>query len=116
MGIEKVLRVSLAFALGFQAMAGDAGRAWAEDAAPAPAAEVAPTPGDASTSADAGASDAPVSSETGRRSSSGSKSTKGKRYREKEAEGSEAPDRFEANTVIKSRYTVDGKALEVDPD
>jgi hypothetical protein len=41
---------------------------------------------------------------------------KGKRYREKEAEGTEAPDRFEANTVIKSKYTLEGRTLEVDPD
>ena len=34
----------------------------------------------------------------------------------KDAEGTEAPNRFEAETVIKSRYKLDGKPLEVDPD
>jgi hypothetical protein len=41
---------------------------------------------------------------------------KGKRFREKEAEGSEAADRFEADTVIKSKYEHNGQPLEVDPD
>lgn len=41
---------------------------------------------------------------------------KGKVTREKETEGTEAPDRFEADTVIKSQYQLDGKQLEVDPD
>lgn len=41
----------------------------------------------------------------------------GKKSREKEAtEGTEALDRFEANTIIKSRYNLDGQQLEVDPD
>lgn len=44
------------------------------------------------------------------------KPAKGKRIREKEAEGSEAPGRFEADTVIKSKYHLDGQPLEVDPD
>jgi hypothetical protein len=44
------------------------------------------------------------------------KSQKGKRIREKEAEGSEAADRFQADTVIKSRYELNGQSLEVDPD
>lgn len=35
---------------------------------------------------------------------------------EKEAEGTEAADRFEANTVIKSKYSLNGELLEVDPD
>jgi hypothetical protein len=34
----------------------------------------------------------------------------------KDAEGTAAPNRFEAETVIKSQYTLDGKPLEVDPD
>ncbi len=38
------------------------------------------------------------------------------RTREKEAEGSQAPNRFEADSVIKSRYQLDGEPLEVDPD
>ncbi len=41
---------------------------------------------------------------------------KGKRVREKEAEGTEAPDRFKADTVIKSQYKLHGEPLEVDPD
>lgn len=41
---------------------------------------------------------------------------KGNATREKETEGTEAPDRFEADTVIKSQYKLDGKQLEVDPD
>jgi hypothetical protein len=41
---------------------------------------------------------------------------KTKHPREKETEGTEAPDRFEADTVIKSQYELDGKPLEVDPD
>jgi hypothetical protein len=44
------------------------------------------------------------------------KSTKGKKIREKEAEGSQAPNRFEADTIIKSQYRLDGEPLEVDPD
>lgn len=39
-----------------------------------------------------------------------------KRTREKEAEGTEARDRFKADTVIKSKYKLDGEPLEVDPD
>ena len=35
---------------------------------------------------------------------------------EKEAEGTEAADRFEADTVIKSKYRLNGESLEVDPD
>lgn len=34
----------------------------------------------------------------------------------KDADGSEAPNRFEAETVIKSRYMLEGRKLEVDPD
>ncbi len=44
------------------------------------------------------------------------KSPKGKRSREKDTEGSEAPERFEADTVIKSKYSLHGEPLEVDPD
>jgi hypothetical protein len=36
--------------------------------------------------------------------------------REKEAEGTEARDRFEIDSIIKSRYRLDGQALEVDTD
>jgi hypothetical protein len=41
---------------------------------------------------------------------------KGKRTRETEAEGSEAPRRFEGDPIIKSRYEHNGESLEVDPD
>lgn len=42
---------------------------------------------------------------------------KTKRVRgEKEAEGTQAADRFEANTVLKSKYRLNGEFLEVDPD
>ncbi|OFZ19722.1 MAG: hypothetical protein A2X94_16845 [Bdellovibrionales bacterium GWB1_55_8] len=44
------------------------------------------------------------------------KQVKGKRGIEKETEGTNAPNRFEADTVIKSRYQLDGEPLEVDPD
>src|SRR6185295_5184196 len=44
------------------------------------------------------------------------KSSKGKRRSEKDAEGTQAPDRFEADTVPKSRYQLNGEHLEVDPD
>jgi hypothetical protein len=37
-------------------------------------------------------------------------------FNEKETEGTQALDRFEANTVLKSQYELDGKSLEVDPD
>lgn len=40
----------------------------------------------------------------------------GKGTREKDADGSEAPDRFKADTVIKSQYKLNGQPLEVDPD
>ncbi len=36
--------------------------------------------------------------------------------REKEAEGNKALNRFEADTVLKSQYKLNGKQLEIDPD
>lgn len=48
--------------------------------------------------------------------SSKARSAKGKRSREKEIEGTEARDRFQADTVIKSKYQLNGDQLEVDPD
>ena len=39
-----------------------------------------------------------------------------KRASEKETEGTEAADRFQADTVLKSKYRVNGQQLEVDPD
>ncbi|MGZ3698992.1 MAG: hypothetical protein ACXWP5_12740 [Bdellovibrionota bacterium] len=44
------------------------------------------------------------------------RSKKGKNTREKEAEGTEAPNRFKTDTVIKSQYQLNGQSLEVDPD
>ena len=41
---------------------------------------------------------------------------KGKVSREKEAEGTKAANRFQADTVIKSKYEFNGTPLEVDPD
>jgi hypothetical protein len=41
---------------------------------------------------------------------------RGKSTREKEAEGTKAPNRFESEVVIKSKYKHDGESLEVDPD
>lgn len=38
------------------------------------------------------------------------------RAREKEAEGTQARNRFEEDPVIKSRYQLGGESLEVDPD
>lgn len=40
----------------------------------------------------------------------------GKGTREKDTDGTEAPDRFKADTVIKSQYKLNGQPLEVDPD
>lgn len=37
-------------------------------------------------------------------------------HREKEAEGSEAKNRFTQDPVVKSQYRIGGQALEVDPD
>ena len=50
--------------------------------------------------------------------SSSSKKKKGKRARgeAKEAEGTEAPNRFEGDPIIKSKYQLNGEPLEVDPD
>lgn len=48
--------------------------------------------------------------------SKSAKKKKGSNRGERETEGTEAPDRFEANTVIKSRYQLNGQPLEVDPD
>jgi len=40
-----------------------------------------------------------------------------KKFREqKETDGTEAPGRFEGNTILKSEYHLDGQPLEVDPD
>ncbi len=36
--------------------------------------------------------------------------------REKEAEGTQAPNRFDQDVIFKSKYELDGKSLEVDTD
>jgi hypothetical protein len=72
-------------------------------------------PGDLSEAPTTAASAQPSQTPRGKRRSV-NKKAKGNRVREKETEGTEAPDRFEADTVIKSQYKLDGKPLEVDPD
>ena len=42
--------------------------------------------------------------------------SKGKHPREKENDGTEARNRFQADPVIKSKYELNGESLEVDPD
>ncbi len=44
------------------------------------------------------------------------KKSKGKIAREKDAEGTKAPNRFNAETIIKSKYELNGQSLEVDTD
>jgi hypothetical protein len=39
-----------------------------------------------------------------------------KRLRGATTEGTQAPNRFEATSTLKSNYTLDGQPLEVDPD
>src|SRR5690242_7267930 len=83
----------------------------AEEPVPAAPVNVAPSPpGGSPGIAAPPAESAPAPSRRSR------PATKGKRIREKEAEGSQAPDRFEADTVIKSKYEHNGQPLEVDPD
>lgn len=57
---------------------------------------------------------------TSPKEASNSRNPKGKkRRREKEiegTEGTEARDRFQADTVLKSKYQSNGEQLEVDPD
>lgn len=64
--------------------------------------------------------EAPVKMETRSKLQNNAVKTEKRRDRrtplEKETEGTEALDRFEAETVLKSKYQVDGQALEVDPD
>lgn len=59
---------------------------------------------------------APLNAPARKAISSRKKKSKGNRTREKETEGTEAPDRFEADTVIKSQYRQGDEQLEVDPD
>lgn len=44
------------------------------------------------------------------------KKPKGRVAREKEAEGTQAPNRFDADIIFKSKYELNGKPLEVDTD
>jgi len=44
------------------------------------------------------------------------KLSQGRNVRERETDGTTAPNRFESTTVIKSRYQLNGEYLEVDPD
>jgi len=88
MSVRWVIRGTLGWVIGFCL----AGFAWAEEK---------PTP----------APKSPLLSEQLRTSKK-----KGKRREQKETEGSEAPGRFEADTILKSPYTRDGQPLEVDPD
>lgn len=41
---------------------------------------------------------------------------KGRIVREKEAEGTQAPNRFGSDIIIKSKYEFNGQSLEVDTD
>lgn len=50
------------------------------------------------------------------KSTQGNAKKKGTKLRDRETEGTQALDRFEAETVIKSRYQHNGQSLEVDPD
>lgn len=45
-----------------------------------------------------------------------SKIRKGRVRREKEAEGTQALNRFDADLILKSKYELNGQSLEVDPD
>lgn len=40
----------------------------------------------------------------------------GRVHREKEADGTEAINRFKTDAVVKSQYKLGGQSLEVDPD
>ena len=44
------------------------------------------------------------------------KPVKGRVPREKEAEGTQAPNRFDTDTIIKSKYELNGQSLEVDTE
>ena len=60
-----------------------------------------------------------VSSEAGGGADSGdgeSAAARPRRKGGKQAEGTQAPNKFEADPVLKSRYQVEGRSLEVDPD
>lgn len=44
------------------------------------------------------------------------KKTKAPRFEQKENEGTQAKNRFEADSILKSEYRINGQQLEVDPD
>ena len=80
--------------------------AWAEDSppeSPATAPAAAETP-----------SEAPVAASAPKRAVK--KKGRASPSAHKETEGTTAPNRFEADTVVKSQYRLDGQPLEVDPD
>ncbi len=56
-----------------------------------------------SVSEETGADSAPTSTRRGRRAA-------------RQAEGSQAPNKFEADPVVHSKYQLNGRPLEVDPD
>ena len=56
------------------------------------------------------AEDASVSAPTNK------KKKRAPRVEQKENEGTQAKNRFEADTILKSEYHVNGQPLEVDPD
>lgn len=41
---------------------------------------------------------------------------KARTQREREAEGTQAPNRFSTDIILKSKYELNGQSLEVDPD
>jgi hypothetical protein len=85
--------------------------AWAEEGAPG----TSPSAPSAVQPAQAARAESPAQPPVVKKKSA-RPGAKGKRPREKDAEGSEAADRFEADTVIKSKYRLNGEPLEVDPD
>lgn len=107
---RKVLRyIALIFCFGFH-FAG--GGAFAENLATSPATPVEVAPGAEAVAAAAAKPAKPkVSTQLKKTQSKG-----GKRTREKDADGTEAPNRFQADTVIKSQYKLNGQSLEVDTD
>ena len=63
-------------------------------------------------------SSAPAESDDGTRDSGDGEGAGARPRRKggKQAEGTQAPNKFEADPVLKSRYNVEGRSLEVDPD
>lgn len=106
--MKKLSSLRPARILGFAGLAGFAlGIVFAAQALAEPAADSAPAAGEPAGDAAPAPADAPESAPV---------TSKGKRIREKEAEGSQAPNRFDGDPVIKSKYELNGQPLEVDPD